>query len=73
MDSCPPVMAAVSLSRMSSVMSVSACTASSSGVSPECRKVLSPITATAGRKPASAAPLAMPIEAPMHTHDSMAA
>ena len=53
-------------------MSVSAATASISGVTPECRKVLSPITAIAGRGPASEAPLAMPIEAPMQTQDSPA-
>ena len=46
-------------------------TASSSGVTPECRKVLSPMTATTGRKPASEAPFAMPIDAPMQTHDSI--
>jgi hypothetical protein len=53
-------------------MSASAATASISGAMPEWVKVLSPITATAGENPASAAPRAMPIEAPMHTHDSIA-
>jgi len=50
-------------------MSVPAATASIKAVTPECRKVLSPITATAGRKPASDAPFAMPTEAPMQTQD----
>ena len=67
---CAPVMATASLSRISTVMSVSAATASINGVTPEWRKVLSPITATTGRHPASAAPLAMPMEAPMQTQDS---
>ena len=44
----PPVIATVLLSRMSSVIGVSAATASSSGVTPECRNVLSPMTATTG-------------------------
>jgi hypothetical protein len=39
---------------------------------PECRNVLSPMTATAGWRPASAAPRAMPTDAPMQTQDSMA-
>jgi len=68
----PPVIATVSLSRITTVMSVFAAAASSSGVMPECRNVLSPMTASTGRKPASAAPLAIPIDAPMQTHDSMA-
>jgi hypothetical protein len=33
--------------------------------------VLSPMTASAGLSPAAAAPLAMPIEAPMQRHDSI--
>ena len=53
-------------------MSVFAATASISGVTPECRNVLSPMTATAGFRPASAAPFAMPTDAPMQTHDSTA-
>ena len=53
-------------------MSVLAATASISGVTPECRNVLSPMIATAGLRPASEAPFAMPIEAPMQTHDSTA-
>ena len=39
---------------------------------PEWVKVESPITATAGRRPASAAPLAIEIEAPMSTQVLMA-
>ena len=53
-------------------MSALAATASMSGVIPEWRNVLSPMAATAGRRPASLAPLAMPIEAPMQTQDSIA-
>ena len=68
----PPVIAVVSLSRMMSVMSVSAATASISGVTPEWRNVLSPMTAITGLRPASAAPLAMPTDAPMQTHVSIA-
>ena len=41
--------------------------ASSKGVSPECPKVESPITATEGWTPASAPPLAMLTLAPMQT------
>ena len=43
-----------------------------SGVSPEWPKVESPITATEGWTPASAAPLAMPMLAPMQTQVSTA-
>ena len=57
---------------MTSVMSAFAATASMSGVTPECRNVLSPMMPMAGRTPASEAPLAMPTDAPMQTHDSMA-
>ena len=44
-------------------------TASSKPVIPECVKVESPIIATAGNNPASEAPLAMVIDAPMSTHE----
>ena len=44
-----------------------ALTASSSPGIPECVKVLSPIIAIAGNSPASAAPLAIVIEAPIST------
>ncbi len=69
---CAPVIPTVPLSRMSSVIGVFSATASMSGVTPEWRKVESPITPRAGRMPASAAPLAIPTEAPMQTQDSMA-
>ena len=57
---------------MMTVMSARSFTASSRPVMPEWVKVESPITATEGCWPASAAPLAMVIEAPMSTHVSMA-
>ena len=47
-------------------------TASSRPVMPEWVNVLSPITATAGNTPASAAPLAIVMEAPMSRQDEMA-
>ena len=46
--------------------------ASNSPVMPECVKVESPMMASDGNCPASAAPLAMVMEAPMSTHESMA-
>ena len=42
-------------------------TASSRPVMPECVKVESPMMATDGKSPASAAPLAMVMDAPMST------
>ena len=57
---------------MITVMAAWSLTASSRPVIPECVKVESPITAMAGRWPASAAPLAIVIEAPMSTQESMA-
>jgi hypothetical protein len=40
---------------------------------PECVKVPSPMTHSAGVMPACAAPMAMPIDEPMHRHEWMAA
>lgn len=71
-DCCPPVIAVVALSRIITVRGVLSLTASSSPVMPEWVKVESPITDTAGRKPASAAPLAIVIEAPISTQVFMA-
>ena len=65
-------MAVVRLSEMTTVMFDRSFTASSSPVMPLWVKVESPMTATAGRSPASAAPLAMVIEAPISTQESMA-
>ena len=57
---------------MMTVMFACSFTASNSPVIPEWVKVESPITAIEGCCPASAAPLAMVIEAPMSTQVSMA-
>lgn len=57
---------------MMTVMAALAFTASSRPVMPEWVKVESPMTATAGCCPASAAPLAIVIEAPMSSTVSMA-
>ncbi len=69
---CPPVIATMLLSRMKTVMSVFSRAASSSGAMPECVKVPSPITHSDGRMPACAAPMAMPIDAPMHRQEWIA-
>ncbi len=66
-ESCPPVMAVVPLSEMITVRGEQSFTASRSPVMPEWVKVESPITQRAGRSPASAAPLAMVMEAPIST------
>lgn len=58
-ESCPPVMAVVSLSEMTMVTSAFSLTQSSSPVMPEWVKVESPMTATAGCRPASEAPFAI--------------
>ena len=71
-DSCPPVMEIDSLSEMMIVIVDFSFTASSNPVIPECVKVESPITDTAGNNPASAAPLAIVIEAPMSTQELIA-
>ena len=71
-ESCPPVMAVVSLSEITTVMLVFSFTASRRPVIPEWVKVESPITATEGNKPPSAAPFAMVIEAPMSRQESIA-
>jgi hypothetical protein len=52
-------------------MGDSSFTASSKPVMPECVNVESPITHTAGNKPASAAPFAMVMDAPMSTQELM--
>ncbi len=65
-------MPVVRLSEMMTVMGLRSFTASSSPVMPEWVKVESPMTAMAGRSPASAAPLAIVIDAPMSTTVSMA-
>ena len=69
----PPVMAVAELSMMSTVMLVFAATASSSGVMPGVheRAVADHGDGRAGRR-RRRRPCAMPIEAPMQTHDSMA-
>ena len=66
-ESCPPVMPVVRLSEMMTVMFDLSLTASSSPVIPEWVKVESPMTAIAGKSPASAAPFAMVIDAPIST------
>ena len=66
-ESCPPVMPVVRLSDMTTVMLLLSLTASSSPVMPLWVKVESPITATEGKSPASAAPFAMVMDAPMST------
>ena len=66
-DVCPPVIPVVALSRIITVIGDLSITASNNPVIPECVKVESPITATAGTKPASAAPFAIVIEAPIST------
>ena len=71
-EAWPPVIAVVRLSLMMTVMAEPSLTASSRPVMPECVKVESPITAMAGCTPASAAPLAIVMEAPMSTQLSMA-
>jgi hypothetical protein len=69
----PPVIATMALSRMKTLMLTFSRTASSSGARPECVKVPSPMTHSAGVMPACAAPMAMPIDEPMHRHEWMAA
>ena len=71
-ESCPPVIAVVRLSDRMTVMAALSLTASRRLVMPECVKVESPMTAMAGCTPASAAPFAMVMEAPMSTQESMA-
>jgi hypothetical protein len=68
----PPVMATMLLSRMKTLMLCPRCTASSSGAMPEWVKVPSPITHSEGVMPACAAPMAMPIDEPMHRQEWMA-
>ena len=65
-------MAVVALSRMMTVMSVFAVAALRSGVMPEWANVESPMTETAGWRPTSEAPRAMPMLAPMQTQLWMA-
>ena len=65
-------MPVVRLSEMMTVMLLRSFTASSSPVMPEWVKVESPMTAIDGYTPASAAPLAIVIEAPISTQVSMA-
>ena len=60
-------MPVVELSEMMTVMGVFSFTASSSPVIPLWVKVESPIIATEGTSPASAAPLAIVMDAPMST------
>ncbi len=71
-DSWPPVIAVVQLSRMTRVMLALYSAAARRGVIPEWPKVESPMTAIAGWRPASDAPLAIPTEAPMQTQVSIA-
>ena len=71
-ESCPPVMAVVSLSEMTMVTLEFSFTQSSNPVMPEWVKVESPMTATAGCTPASEAPFAIVMEAPMSTQELMA-
>ena len=71
-ESCPPVMETDSLSDMITVILEFSFTASNSPVIPEWVNVESPITDTAGKSPASEAPLAMVMEAPISTQELMA-
>ena len=71
-ESCPPVIAVVSLSDIITVILVFSLTASSKPVIPEWVKVESPITETEGNRPPSAAPFAIVIEAPMSRQESIA-
>ena len=57
---------------MKTLMSMSSRAASSSGAMPEWVNVPSPITHSEGFMPACAAPIAMPIDAPMHRHEWIA-
>ena len=66
-ESCPPVIPVVRLSEMITVMFDLSFTASSNPVIPEWVNVESPITAIDGNNPASAAPFAIVIEAPIST------
>ena len=65
-ESCPPVIPTVRLSSMTTQI------ASRSPVIPECVNVESPMTATGYGSPASAAPFAIVMDAPMSTQDVMA-
>ena len=71
-ESWPPVMPVVRLSLMMTVMLAFSLMASSSPVMPLWVKVESPMIATAGHCPASAAPFAIVMLAPMSTHEWMA-
>ncbi len=71
-DLCPPVIPVVKLSETMMVTVEFLFTASSNPVIPEWVKVESPITATLGVNPASAAPTAMVTEAPISTHELIA-
>ena len=64
-DFCPPVMPVVELSEIITVTGVCSTTTSNNPVMPEWVKVESPITATDGCIPASDAPFAMVMDAPM--------
>lgn len=66
-ESCPPVIAVVRLSEITTTMFALSFTASNRPVIPEWVKVESPMIAIAGNCPASAAPFAMVIEAPIST------
>ena len=68
----PPVMATMLLSRMKTLMLAFSRAASSSGAIPEWVKVPSPITHRLGVMPACAAPMAMPMDEPMHRHEWIA-
>ena len=69
---CWPVMPVVRLSMMRRVTLALARAKEVKPGSPEWTKVESPITATAGWRPAKAAPSAMPTEAPISTQACMA-
>ena len=66
-ESCPPVIPVVRLSEIITVIFDLSLTASSSPVIPECVNVESPMTAIEGNNPASAAPLAIVMDAPIST------
>ena len=68
-DGWQPVIATIELSRMMIVIGVFEATASTSPVSPEWRKVESPMVQMTGWAPACAAPWAMAIDAPMSTQE----
>src|SRR5690606_9395259 len=68
-DGCPPLIQVVAVSWMITAMLDLLFTVSSNPVMPEWAEVLSPMTAMAGTRPASAAHFGMVMEAPIYTHE----